>query len=60
MLHIKFLGNRSADFRRKRFLKGFNIYGHGGHLGHVVPPNPWMHHIEFSFDWLRSFGEEDL
>ena len=28
MLHTKFRG--------RRFLKGFNIYGHGGDLGHVT------------------------
>ena len=35
MLHTKFHGNPSngsgEDFRRV-----FNIYGHGGHLGHVT------------------------
>ena len=23
-------------FQRRRYLKGFTIYGHGGHLGHVT------------------------
>ena len=30
MLHTKFRGNR------RRFLKGFTIYGHGGHLDDVT------------------------
>ena len=32
MLHTKFRGNWSAV--RVKILKGFAIYGHGGHLGH--------------------------
>ena len=30
MLHTKFRGNR------RRFVKVFTIYGHGGYLGHVA------------------------
>ena len=26
----------ACQFRRRRFLRGFTIYGHGGHLGHVT------------------------
>ena len=33
MLHTKF---RACRFQRRRFLKGFTIYGHGHHLGHVT------------------------
>ena len=36
MLHTKFHGNRSNDSGEDNFLRGFNIYGHGGHLGHVT------------------------
>ena len=37
MLHTKFRGNRFADSGEDdRFLKGFTIYGYGGHLGHVT------------------------
>ena len=36
MLHTKFRGNRPAGFKRRRFLKGFTIYMHGGHLCHVT------------------------
>ena len=35
MLHTKFRGNQSADSKDES-LKGFTIFGHGGHLGHVV------------------------
>ena len=35
MLHTKFCGNRSAC-SEKIFQRDFNIYGHGGHLGHVT------------------------
>ena len=35
MLHTKFCGNQPAGSGGK-FLKGFNIYGHGGYLGHVT------------------------
>ena len=45
-----------------------NIYGRGGHLGHVTQisrsnvhsPYPWMLHIKFHFDWPSSFREEDF
>ena len=36
MLHTKFPGNRPASSGEERFLKGFTIYGHSGHLGHVT------------------------
>ena len=35
MLHIKFHLNRSNG-SGELFLKGFTIYGHGGHPGHVT------------------------
>ena len=35
MLHTKFRGNRSAS-SGEDFQRVFNIYGHGGHLGHVT------------------------
>ena len=34
MLHTKFQGHRPSDFRE--IFKGFTIYGHGGHLDHVL------------------------
>ena len=36
MLHTKFRGNRPAGSGEEDFLKGFTIFGHGGHLGHVT------------------------
>ena len=36
MLHTKIRGNRSAGSLRRRCSKGFTIYGHGGHFGHVT------------------------
>ena len=52
----------------RRFLKGFTIYGRGGHLGHVTQtprtnfrsPIPLRFHMEFGFEWPGGFGEEDL
>ena len=35
MLHTKFRGNRLAG-SGEDFQTVFNIYGHGGHLGHVT------------------------
>ena len=35
MLHTKFRGNRST-VPEKIFEVFFNIYGHGGHFGHVT------------------------
>ena len=35
MLHTKFYGNRPAS-SGEDFQRGFTIYGHGGHLGHVT------------------------
>ena len=36
MLHTKFRGNRPAGFGEDDFLRVFNIYRRGGHLGHVT------------------------
>ena len=55
-------------FRRRRFLKVFTIYGHGGHLGHVTwtiyknfrPPFQRMLYMKFDFDWLSGFRGEDI
>ena len=61
MLHAKFKGNRTAG--SGDFCRVFNIYGHGGHLGHVtsiilsefhslLPKN---FHKKFGSDRHRSF-----
>ena len=68
MLHTKFRKNRPARSGEEDFLKGFTIYGRGGHLGHVTqisrsnfrPRYPGMLHIKFQFDWPSGFREEDL
>ena len=36
MLHTKFRGNWPAGSGEEDFLRGFTIYGRGGHLGHVT------------------------
>ena len=35
MLHTRFCQNQVTS-SRERFLNGFTIYGHGGHLGNVT------------------------
>ena len=62
MLHTKFRGNRfngsGEDFRRV-----FNIYGHGGHLGHVTSIMllnlnflvPKSLHVKFGSKWPTGF-----
>ena len=63
MLHTKFRGNRPAGSGKRRFLKDFTIYVHGGHLGHVnnimssdfhflVPES---FHTKFGLDRQSSF-----
>ena len=52
----------------KKIFEGFlpNIYGHGGHLGHVTwifyihicYPFLLMLHIKFGFDWPSGFRED--
>ena len=36
MLHTKFQGHRSIGSGEENFLRFFNIYEHGGHVGHVT------------------------
>ena len=36
MLHTKFEGHRPFGSGEEDFFKVFNIYGHGGYLGHVT------------------------
>ena len=55
-------------FWRRRFLKVFSIYSHGGHLGHVtltiyiyfLSPFPRTLHMKFGFDWPSGFRGEDV
>ena len=54
------------QFWRRRSLKVFAIYSHGGHLGHVtltIYANVHslflrMLHIKFGFDWPSGFRED--
>ena len=65
MLNAKF---QAFWFWRRRFLKVFAIYSHGGHLDHVtltiyIDSHSLflrMFHIKFGFDWPSSFREEDV
>ena len=66
MLFTKFQGHRALGSGRKRFFKGFFIYGPGGHLGHVTrniwtnfhSQHPWRLHKKFGFNSLVVFEEE--
>ena len=63
MLHTKFRENRPAGSGEEDFFKGFAIYGHGGHLGHVTSIMssdfyflvPESFHTKFSSEWPSSF-----
>ena len=62
----KDLAIRYPRFCRKIILKVFNIYGHGGHLGHRTMtilanfrfPNLRRLHMKFEQNWLRGLGKE--
>ena len=68
MLHTKFRENRPADSGEEDFWRVFTIYGHGGHLGHVIWTiytnfrSPYLRklHIKFGFDRPSGFREEDV
>ena len=57
---------RYPRFWRRRFLKVFTIYGHGGHLGQWTAtilaifrsPNLRRLHMKFEQNWLRGFREK--
>ena len=65
MLHTKFRENRPAGSGEEDFLRVFTIYvyGHGGHLGHVIRIMlinfhfrvPESFHTKFSSEWPSSF-----
>ena len=57
---------RHSRFWRRRFLKVFTIYWHGGHLGQwtatilaifCFPTQRWLH-MKFEQNWLRAFRGE--
>ena len=68
MLHTKFRDHRTSGSREEIVLRFFTIYGHGGHLGHVIRtiyinvrlPFERRLHVKFDFDWPSDFREEDV
>ena len=66
MLHAKFQNHRPSGSGEEDFLKVFDIYSHGAHLGNVtltIYTNFHslflrMLHIKFGFDWPSSFTED--
>ena len=65
MLSFKIIG---LLVLKKKILRVFAIYSHGGLLGHVTMTIYTnfhllflrMLHIKFGFDWPSGFSEEDL
>ena len=57
MLHTKFPGNRSTGSGEEDF-KGFTIYGHGNHLGHVTSIMSPNFHFLVPESFLTKFGSE--
>ena len=63
MLRAKFKDHRASGSGKEDFLKKFNIYGHGGHLGHVtciiyinfLSQFLGKLHIKFGLDWPSGF-----
>ena len=59
---------RHSRFWRRRFLKVFTIYEHGGHLGQwtatilaiFCSPNLKRRHMKFEQNWLRGYREGRL
>ena len=55
-------------FWRRRFIKVFTIYGHGGHVGHVSRSvrkffhslNPSRLYMKFGFNWPSGFRADSL
>ena len=57
MLHTKFQGHESW-FWRRRFLKVFIIYGHGGHVGGVTQLFCINFHSYSPLSFHMSFGSK--
>ena len=68
MLHAKFQDHITFGSGEEDFKSFFNIYGHGGHLGHVTwaiyinfcSPLPKRLSMKFGFDWPSDFGGKDV
>ena len=65
MLYTKSWGHRLSGSGEEDFLRGFTIYGRGGHLGHVtrtIWTNFRSHilrslHMKFEFNWPSGFRD---
>ena len=57
MLHTKFRGI-GLPVPEKKFLKGFTIYGHGGHLGHVTSIMSSDFHFLVPESFHSNFGSD--
>ena len=68
LLQTKFQGHRSSGFRTEAFLRFFEIYGLGGHLGQVTNliyinfhfHSPISFSMNFSFKLPNSFWEKSF
>ena len=68
MLHTKFQGHWSIASGEEHFFKVFNIYGQGGHVGHVTKlicinfhsHSPLSFHMSFGSKWPNCFCENQV
>ena len=68
MLHAKFQEHRPTGSGEDDLFKVFTIFGHGGHLVHVICTiyiNFFSHfprrlQMKFGIDWPSGFSEEDV
>ena len=58
MLHTKFRGNRPAGSGEEAFQRGFTIYGHGRHLGHVTSHMPSDFHFIVPESFHKKVGSD--
>ena len=58
MLHTNFNENRSYGSGEEDFLSVFNIYGHGGHLGHVTSIMSLIFYFLVSKSLYTQFGSK--
>ena len=58
MLHTKLHGNRPAGSGEEDFLRVFNIYGFGGHLGHVTSILSTDFHPLVPESFHKKFGSD--
>ena len=58
MLHTKFQGHQSIASGEVDFVKVFTIYGHGGHVGHVIQLICINFHSYFPSSCPMNFGSK--